>query len=341
MKLLPLNELFNIKYGNGLDLTILQECKESLPDKINYVSRTRENNGVSAFVQKIEDIEPFEPGLITVAGSGNSVLESFIQPAPFYTGYHVFVLEPKQPMTDTEKLFYCYVIRKNQFKYNFGRQANKTLKELLVPSEITKSFQKICIEEFRPPSSKKETNTSLSLDTKNWKTFKYGGKTGIFDIKNGYYNKKPEQTIKGNIPFIGATAFNNGITGYYSRLDIESSHKDEQSSSHQIDQKIFKGNCITVSNNGSVGFAFFQEKDFTCSHDINVLYLKGHEWNKYIALFICTLIKLERFRWAYGRKWRPIRMPHSEIRLPITSGGNPDWKFMENYVKSLPYSSNL
>jgi hypothetical protein len=159
-------------------------------------------------------------------------------------------------------------------------------------------------------------------------------------FSNGYYNKKPEAIEPGNIPFIGATEFNNGVTAYYSSYDIENNHKDERSGEHDLDHKIFKGNCVTVSNNGSVGYAFFQDKDFTCSHDVNVLYLREREWNKYIALFICTLIELEQYRWAFGRKWRPSRMPDSIIKLPV-KGGKPDWLFMENYIKSLPYSSSV
>lgn len=58
-------------------------------------------------------------------------------------------------------------------------------------------------------------------------------------------------------------------------------------------------------------------------------------------MFLITLINLERYRWAYGRKWRPIRMPKSTIKLPADSNGSPDWIFMEDYIKSLPYSGDL
>ena len=74
---------------------------------------------------------------------------------------------------------------------------------------------------------------------------------------------------------------------------------------------------------------------------MNPLYLKGHELNRYIAMFLCTLIEKERYRWAYGRKWRPKRMPASRIKLPVNSEGNPDWEYMENYIKGLPYSDCL
>lgn len=63
--------------------------------------------------------------------------------------------------------------------------------------------------------------------------------------------------------------------------------------------------------------------------------------NKYIGLFLTTLIKLEKYRYGYGRKWGIARMKVSKIKLPTTPQGNPDWQFMENYIKSLPYSSSL
>ena len=59
-------------------------------------------------------------------------------------------------------------------------------------------------------------------------------------------------------------------------------------------------------------------------------------------MFLITLIELERFRWAYGRKWRPMRMPSSLIKLPVLKNlKKPNWKYMEDYIKSLPYSFNL
>lgn len=184
-------------------------------------------------------------------------------------------------------------------------------------------------------------NSILKLDITKWKSFKYGGSDGIFEILNGYYNKKPEHSEEGNIPFIGATEYNNGITELYALSDIEDNNKDERSIQHELDKKIFPGNCVTVSNNGSVGSAFYQPNEFTCSHDVNVLLLKKHRWNQYIAMFIITVIELEKFRWTFGRKWRPARMPDSEIKLPVDSKGNPDWEFMENYIKSMPYSRSL
>lgn len=167
------------------------------------------------------------------------------------------------------------------------------------------------------------------MDTSTWKWFRYDE---IFDIKHGFYNKKPEDNPEGDIPFIGATDSNNGVTSHSDLETIANTTKTGDGSNSPMEEKIFE-NCIAVTNNGSVGYAYYQAKPFTCTHDVNPLYLKGHEINPYIALFLCTLIEKERFRWAYGRKWRPIRMPSSKIKLPVTQEGTPDWKYMEDFVK--------
>lgn len=168
------------------------------------------------------------------------------------------------------------------------------------------------------------------MDTTNWKWFRYDE---IFDIKHGFYNKKPEDNPDGDIPFIGATDSNNGVTSHSDLETIAITTKTGDGNNAPIEEKIFE-NCIAVTNNGSVGYAYYQAKPFTCTHDVNPLYLKGHELTPYIALFLCTIIEKERFRWAYGRKWRPKRMPSSKIKLPVTPEGAPDWQYMEDFIKN-------
>lgn len=129
MKLIKLSELFEVKYGVNLELNKLEHD----PNGINFVSRTSQNNGVSARVKRIYDLDPIEKGMLTVAGGG-SVLETFVQPEPFYSGRDLYYLRPLVKMRLEEKLYYCMCIRANKYRYNYGRQANKTLKDILLPS---------------------------------------------------------------------------------------------------------------------------------------------------------------------------------------------------------------
>lgn len=171
----------------------------------------------------------------------------------------------------------------------------------------------------------------LNLENREWKEFLF---IDIFDIKKGYYNKKPTSSNQGRIPFLSASQFNNGVSEFYTISEIENASKTgDNKNDHSLEYKIFKGNCIAVTNNGSVGYAFYQKIDFTCSHDINPLYLINKVLNPYLAKFLIATIEKQRVCFEYARKWRPKRMVKSKILLPINSKGEPDYKFMEQYMR--------
>ena len=59
--------------------------------------------------------------------------------------------------------------------------------------------------------------------------------------------------------------------------------------------------------------------------------------NIYVGLFIVTILDRERPKYSYGRSWTGERLRNTTIRLPATKAGEPDWQYMEDYIKSLPY----
>lgn len=159
----------------------------------------------------------------------------------------------------------------------------------------------------------------------------------VFYIKDGYYNKKPpavNNNDKDSIPFIGATQNNNGITGFVKKDDVIKYDKVGNISNKDISKRIYKGGCIAVTNNGSVGNAYFQNSEFTCSHDVTILYGINKEINKEVAMFLIAMIKYAGMKYTYANKWRPIRMRKSIIMLPITDSGEPDFDWMELYIKA-------
>lgn len=324
-------DIFHVYSGSKLDFG-KQELDEN---GINFVSRNSNNNGIVGKVALTDSMKVFNKGDITVTLGGSYLLSSFVQEEKFVTGQNVAVLRPKAPMSELEKWFYCYALTENRFKFTaFGREVNKYLKDIEVPAKIPDWVHDINI-----PTIKTDNHSAKALrNIENWKQFNYDD---IFIIKNGFYNKKPEQTEEGNIPFLGAVDNNNGVTTYYSINDIENSSKTGTGKNAPISEKIFPANSVAVTNNGSVGFAYFQDTRFTCSHDVNPLYRKDGEFNAYSGLFVATVIMLDRYRWAYGRKWRPSRMINSKITLPATSEGNPDWEYMEDYIQNLPFGDKL
>ncbi|MDR0872317.1 MAG: restriction endonuclease subunit S [Prevotellaceae bacterium] len=345
-----LDKIFTIKKGKRLTKA------DMIDGNINYIGATDSNNGITAKISNDKYIHP--ANIITVSYNG-SVAEAFYQNKPFWATDDVNVLYPKFTLTPNIAMFLCTIIYKEKYRFNYGRKWKQEImqkSQIKLPINDTQNPDWQWIENYvknnlvpkLPQKAKAVWNNNfdkenfldkkLSFNTEIWKWFRYDE---IFDIQKGFYNKKPDAIENGNIPFIGATDSNNGITSFHDYTTIELASKTGDTKNAPMSNKMFKPNCITVSNNGSVGFAFYQPKEFTCTHDVNPLYLKNKELNVYIAMFLCTLIEKEKYRWAYGRKWRPVRMPKSLIKLPVTSDDTPDWQFMENYIKSLPYSKSI
>lgn len=133
--LVRLDSLFEFHNGHGMDLSSLERVAEG---GIRFVSRRKRNNGVSAYIRAVKGVDPFAGGQITCALNGEGgVLYSFLQEEPFYTAYHLAVLRPKEQMTVEELLFYCVCVRANRFRYSYGRQANRTIRSIMVPARAS------------------------------------------------------------------------------------------------------------------------------------------------------------------------------------------------------------
>lgn len=314
------SDLFEISTGSNLELNALTLAE---PGKgIAFVSRTAKNNGVSAEVKPVANVKVSPAGSISVALSG-SVLETFLQPNPFYTGFHVAVLTPKISMSTETKLFYCACLRANQYRYNYGRQANRTLKNINLPDVVqVPAFMATLNALNEGLTEAASPDGAVKLSDARWVPFVMGQ---LFDIKKGKRLTKEDQK-EGSTPFIGAIEGNNGHSSSISATPIH------------------HGNTLTVSYNGSVAEAFFQPAPYWCSDDVNALYLKGRPLTAEIGLFLATVIRLEKYRFNYGRKWSLDKMLASVIRLPSKLEHDvevPDYDFMTRYIQSLPFSSQV
>ena len=189
---------------------------------------------------------------------------------------------------------------------------------------------------YKPLTTKNTNGRTLELKTKEWKRFYLGR---LFDIKKGKRLTSEDQE-EGNNLYIGAIDSNNGVANHIGQSPIH------------------KGNTISLSYNGSVGEAFYQPDPYWATDDVNALYSKYSGFNKYIGLFIATVIRQEKYRFSYGRKWTLENMVNTEICLPIRYSSNdlpyiddtnkysdegyiPNWQFMEDYIKSLPYGDRI
>ncbi|WP_341220990.1 restriction endonuclease subunit S [Polaribacter atrinae] len=152
----------------------------------------------------------------------------------------------------------------------------------------------------------------LELTNKKWKEFLIGN---LFTISTGALLPK-KQLKKGNIPRITATDLNNGVYDYYTELE----HKNHRTES----------NFISVSFLGSV---FYHPYKASLDMKIHSVKLKEMEFNKYLAQFIVLALKRTTSLFSYGDQLSSSDLPKKKILLPVNEKEEPDFKFMELFIK--------
>lgn len=165
-------------------------------------------------------------------------------------------------------------------------------------------------------STESYNQQNLELSTESWKWFKVH--KFLFEITGSTTTSvlKLEEYGDGPYPYVTAQATNNGTHKFY-------------------DFYTEKGNILTIER-AIMGYCFYQPQKFSASIDVIKLIPK-FEMNKYVALFLVTILNLENYRYNYGRKASQTRLKTTSIKLPERDG-KPDLEFMEIFIKSLPYS---
>jgi hypothetical protein len=318
MSNIPVTSLFEVISGNDLELNKLDYDNKG----VNFVSRNRNNNGVVAKVKRIKDISPCPAGTISVALSSSSTMFSYLQDDEYYTAYHVACLKPRIEMTKNQLLFYCTCLTANRYKYNWGRQADKTIGKILIPeiTDIPDWVNEIKIKDLSY-YQKKYLDINLDLFSVHWHEFKLYPE--LFEMEPGKYVSSLEYH-KGKTPYVSSSDSNNGVGMW---TDME---------------PMFGGNQLTI---GKVYCsAYYQEDPFCATSDCTVLTPK-FPMNKYSGLFIATVLNQNRFKWNYGRQIRLNNCQDLTAYLPAIQIGEfdykPDIQFMENFIKTLPFSMEL
>ena len=306
-----LSEIFDYWYGVNLELVNCTIDDEGIP----FVSRTSNNNGVVARVSIIDGITPNPSHTLSLA-CGGSVLSCFYQDEEYYSGRDLFILSPKQPMSKNELLLYSYIISCNKYKYNYGRQANKTFKDLVLPEliELSNIDWKSLNVNYKF-NNKSINNNVYNLFTEKWHWFNL---CDLFKFTRGKRLTKLD-SIQGDTPLVTAGEQNQGVNRYVDN-----------------DMEVYS-NCITID---MFGYSVYRGYEFCCDDNILVLEPKLY-MSKYIMIFIATVINKDKYKCAYGRQYRQKTLTKHKIKLPTDKENNPDWYFMEEYIKSLPYSANL
>jgi hypothetical protein len=305
--MIPLHDVFDAFYGSNLELNALTRDEHG----INFVSRTEKNNGVSAKVKRIEAIDPIKGGTISVACGGSSVMESCLQLSPYYSGRDVIYLVSKENMSNEVKLFYCACLKANRFKYSFGRQANATLRHLLIPSaeEIPAWVSAFSVKDY----AKKLLNLIISENAAE--TVPHSEATGslaslstLFTPIGGVasstlkrWTQRPDDS--SYVPFIRPSfRQSTSVDAYVSRNSVSPDH-------------IFPKGTLYVSTDGqgSHTYAYVSAFEFVPNSNVSVLIPK-RGMGLQEKLYYAECITSNRFKFSYGRKPKGDRL--KAIMLP-------------------------
>ena len=154
----------------------------------------------------------------------------------------------------------------------------------------------------------------MKLSDREWKDFLV---PSIFQqIQRGKRLKNADH-ISGTIPYVSSTANNNGVDDY-----IEVTNK----------VRVFH-DCISLANSGSVGTAFYEPFRFVASD--HVTSLKKYGASQYVYLFLVTMLEKQAGNFNFNREINDLRIRKMRVMLPINDKGEPDYQFMEDYVKEL------
>jgi hypothetical protein len=321
------DEIFDIKKGKRLTKADMVE------GDINFIGATDSNNGITAKISNDKYIH--SANTITVSYNG-SIAEAFYQSKPFWATDDVNVLYPKFSLTQNIALFLCTIIHKEKYRFNYGRKWDKEMMQqskikLPINSDNNPDWQwienyvKNTLVPKLPQKAKSVWNKNfdkdeildkkVSLNNEKWKWVEL---KNLFKMERGVRLTKGNRK-KENIPLITAGLENKGVAEYISNEEMKRYN-----------------NAITIDMFGN---CFYRNYTFCC--DDNILVLSNENLNHYSGLFLSAVIDFDNYKFAYGRQYRQKNFNQHKIKIPITTDNTPDWQFMENYIKSLPYSKSI
>lgn len=303
---------------------------------IAYITASKKNNGFGYFIDNDSNKEYISKGnciLLIQIGEGGAGYATY-QEKDFIGMKGKTICCYSKYLNKYNGIYLATVLCKERFRYSFGRSwtgvrlkntkiklpciyaNNKPIPDWQYMENYIKSL-KITL----PITNNSILSDKYKIDIDKWKYFELGY---LFNIETGTDLIYQEQEV-GKYPVVGHNETNNGITCYIKKLP----HR-----------KLYNHNkTISLGDRGCF-IAYVQPHDFYIGTRVKALISKSPLANIWNLQFISTIINQEKFKYNYGRN-ATDKIPRIKIKLPITSDGDLDWQFMEDYIKSLPYGDCL
>ena len=158
-------------------------------------------------------------------------------------------------------------------------------------------------------------NSRLKIDHVYWKEFKV---SEIFEISRPGARSATEFE-EGDTPFVASGNENNGVEKYVDAKDTT------------LDKK----GCISVSPVD--GSCFYQPADFVGRGGAgsSIILLRNDKLKSYNALYICSVLRRVCSKYNYSNMGSASSIKNEKIKLPATPSGDPDWHYMEMYMRGV------
>ena len=323
-----ISDIYKSKSINKDDLL---EVADDVNNAIRYITRTNENNGCELLADvRYIDTKKIEKG--NAISIGDTTATCFYQDEDFITGDHMVIVRADNWLNPKTALYILSILNNERFKYSYGRAfLMDSIKNTILRLPATSSGEPdwewmesyIRSLHHKPLTTSNKVGQAPELDTSVWREFLC---QDLFDIKIAK-SSDIGSLDDGPIKFIGRSIENNGVQGY---VDVP-------------DDKIVQPrNTITIGMvNGECKRAFYQEEPFTCSQNIALLECKSR-LSVSSAHFICTILNQAMDgKFPYMRSCTKKTLNELVLKLPATPSGEPDWEWMESYIRSLPYGDRL
>lgn len=158
------------------------------------------------------------------------------------------------------------------------------------------------------------------VDTREWGEFRVGE---LFDAFLSKDDIQPKAIVEGNTPLVSSGKENNGIIAFIDNKNA----------------RLWEANTLTVDMFGKV---FYQGQPYyAVSHGrVNIL-MPRMSMAKHCMQFIgCAIERVTTDKYAFSEMCTGTKLLKDIIMLPKDKTGQPDWAYMEEYMRKMERKTN-
>lgn len=326
-----------------------------------YFTRTENNNGILGYVEYLDNEHMIKGNSLAV---GMISMKFHYMSHDFYAGQFTKTLIPKfGEFDETLALYFINILNKYSSYYQsylvreFVARVNNTICELpIIENANTNQICSVndidwdCIKDYIRKLEKERireledervceldaylnatglndcelTNeekqiikdVALNSGAIRWNEFPIGD---LFDIATGR-DVIIREMQQGMIPLVSHQNTDNGIVMYVQPIS---------------DRRIFNhNNTISLADRG-LFWATIQDKDFHIGTRVKALTLKKVVPSKRCLIFLACAINKLQVLFAEYLTNATDKLPYLPISLPVKTTGEPDWDFMEKYIRAI------